>query len=94
MSEIRCECGELVAKVDHGRVYVLCKRCKRQVPILGGAAIAADENSGANLLEAYYNALSPYSKAKLIKYADELTILDEIHLQAKREKRKHLTVVK
>lgn len=93
MSEIRCECGKLLAKVDHGSIFVMCKRCKRQVSILEGAAFSADEDSGIKLLEAYYNAISPYSKAKLLNYAYELTILDVVHQQEKRDKRKHLTVV-
>ena len=30
---VRCECGKLVAVERHGRIYVYCKACKRQVEV-------------------------------------------------------------
>ena len=33
LSEVRCECGQLVAKFGVGSVELKCKRCKRLVSI-------------------------------------------------------------
>ena len=30
---VRCDCGKLVAIERDGIIYVLCKRCNRQVPL-------------------------------------------------------------
>lgn len=31
---INCTCGKLVGRVKDGKVYVWCKSCKKEVPIL------------------------------------------------------------
>ena len=31
---IKCDCGKLVAIKIDGTVYVYCKSCKRQVPVI------------------------------------------------------------
>lgn len=31
--DIKCSCGKLVAKYRDGKLYLFCKKCKKEVPI-------------------------------------------------------------
>lgn len=31
---VRCECGKIVAMRRNGKIYIMCKSCKRQIPIV------------------------------------------------------------
>lgn len=31
--EIKCECGKLLAKIRDGKLYLFCKKCKKEIPI-------------------------------------------------------------
>ena len=32
--EIRCDCGKIVAYRDNDKIYLYCKKCRKQIPIL------------------------------------------------------------
>ena len=31
---VRCDCGWIVAYEKNGRIYLYCKKCKRQIPFV------------------------------------------------------------
>jgi hypothetical protein len=31
---VKCTCGKMVARIRNGKVYVYCKTCKREVPLV------------------------------------------------------------
>lgn len=30
---VKCTCGQMVARIRNGRIYVYCKKCKREMPV-------------------------------------------------------------
>ncbi len=33
-SPIKCDCGKIIAYVKNGKLFLYCKNCKRQIPIM------------------------------------------------------------
>ena len=40
---VRCDCGKLIAYERDGAIYVMCKRCKREVRVAVEPSILRDQ---------------------------------------------------